>query len=586
MKRILIVLFSGIILSTNLWASGMSKQRTSTSGSGTPGGSNTQVQYNNSSSFAGDSGLTYESTADDLTVGTTASGRILIPSTTGASATGGLLFGADANIYRDGAGTLKTDGQMTIPTIVTNTEVYDATGWNGDLTVPTKDAVRDKFEALSITSPFTTTSNVTFMNTSTDNVNIGNSTDRGKFTVEGDTDEVQGNFIGHSTQTNNILRVGKKDGTNLFTISNDGTMIASGTGTEAATFGSGNQATYVTTYNLSGTDFTATASSGTMTYSGALASTTFDTGQGANELYDMDQNVLTTSSPTFVDTTVTTEAYDATGWNGDNTVPTKDAVRDKIETISAGAGNTFFQGVDFDASNDIISIDSGSTIDNNFSSTVTFSACIEPDSRGEEPAGNGVVYSKTNADCSDNGFCIVTEGTTTSTPRMSIFHHTSGTQLYRGCADTITPGARTNIILSGDGGVTQSNWTWLYNNTACSSYVAGSNGTGSMDSDAASYGQIGGVTDGTLTFDGRISQVGVWTRALSSDERAILNRACASDDIKLFESVSPAKAAFLLPLNECGDGEACTTANMFKDRTVNGNNGTPSNSPTGYVDQS
>ena len=34
---------------------------------------------------------------------------------------------------------------------------------------------------------------------------------------------------------------------------------------------------------------------------------TLDTGQGANELYDMDQNVLTTSSPTFDDVTVSDE---------------------------------------------------------------------------------------------------------------------------------------------------------------------------------------------------------------------------------------------------------------------------------------
>lgn len=45
----------------------------------------------------------------------------------------------------------------------------------------------------------------------------------------------------------------------------------------------------------------------------------------------------TTDSATLVgDLTVATEAYDATGWNGDLTVPTKDAVRDKIESMSAG----------------------------------------------------------------------------------------------------------------------------------------------------------------------------------------------------------------------------------------------------------
>jgi hypothetical protein len=39
-------------------------------GGGTPGGSNTQVQYNNSGAFAGDAGLTYNAAADILTVGT------------------------------------------------------------------------------------------------------------------------------------------------------------------------------------------------------------------------------------------------------------------------------------------------------------------------------------------------------------------------------------------------------------------------------------------------------------------------------------------------------------------------------------
>jgi len=40
-----------------------------TGGGGTPGGSDTQVQFNDSGSFAGDSGLTYNDTAGALTVG-------------------------------------------------------------------------------------------------------------------------------------------------------------------------------------------------------------------------------------------------------------------------------------------------------------------------------------------------------------------------------------------------------------------------------------------------------------------------------------------------------------------------------------
>ncbi len=41
---------------------------TGSGGSGTPGGANTQIQFNNSGSFAGDSGLTFNSTTDLLTV--------------------------------------------------------------------------------------------------------------------------------------------------------------------------------------------------------------------------------------------------------------------------------------------------------------------------------------------------------------------------------------------------------------------------------------------------------------------------------------------------------------------------------------
>lgn len=39
-------------------------------------------------------------------------------------------------------------GDLAVPT-----EVYDAGGWNGDLTVPTKDAVRDKIESLVSGTP-------------------------------------------------------------------------------------------------------------------------------------------------------------------------------------------------------------------------------------------------------------------------------------------------------------------------------------------------------------------------------------------------------------------------------------------------
>jgi hypothetical protein len=58
-------------------------------------------------------------------------------------------------------------------------------------------------------------------------------------------------------------------------------------------------------------------SGGTLAVGGAITGTTLDTGQGANELFDMDQNVLTTSSPTFVALTITTAGtISATGGGG------------------------------------------------------------------------------------------------------------------------------------------------------------------------------------------------------------------------------------------------------------------------------
>lgn len=58
-------------------------------GGGTPGGADTQVQYNDGGAFGGDSGLTFNETTDALTVG----GRVLIPD--GALATPALSFSAD-----------------------------------------------------------------------------------------------------------------------------------------------------------------------------------------------------------------------------------------------------------------------------------------------------------------------------------------------------------------------------------------------------------------------------------------------------------------------------------------------------------
>jgi hypothetical protein len=110
---------------------------------------------------------------------------------------------------------------------------------------------------------------------------------------------------------------------------------------------------------------------------------------------------------TSIDLEVPTEVYDATGWNGDNTVPTKDAVRDKIEAISVGSGystvedettpltarNTLnFAGAGVTCADDTtkttctipsstggdsITVDGGAVVDPNFIDTATVNATAD-----------------------------------------------------------------------------------------------------------------------------------------------------------------------------------------------------------------
>lgn len=82
----------------------------------------------------------------------------------------------------------------------------------------------------------------------------------------------------------------------------------------AATYGIA-AATGAFTGALSAQSVSATygVSAATGAFSDAIAATSLDTGQGANELYDMDQNVLQASAPTFSGLTLTYGVGAATG---------------------------------------------------------------------------------------------------------------------------------------------------------------------------------------------------------------------------------------------------------------------------------
>jgi len=99
-------------------------------GGGTPGGSDTQVQFNDGGTFGGDAGLTYNKTTDELTlagdlnlddggsfsttvqaVTPTANRTISFPDATGTVA---LVNGSNGTIQYNDAGTLKGNSDFTV----------------------------------------------------------------------------------------------------------------------------------------------------------------------------------------------------------------------------------------------------------------------------------------------------------------------------------------------------------------------------------------------------------------------------------------------------------------------------------------
>lgn len=122
-------------------------------------------------------------------------------------------------------------------------------------------------------------------------------------------------------------------------------------------FGAEAAFTYDPATNFLGVDSIQLGTAGiTITQDGDGALTLKGAGNGSDEdfrfNFDDTANTLTIDSTTGanlwnfsgIDVQVPTEVYDATGWNGDNTVPTKDAVRDKIEAVIAGTGGTGILG--------------------------------------------------------------------------------------------------------------------------------------------------------------------------------------------------------------------------------------------------
>jgi hypothetical protein len=100
-------------------------------GAATPGGADTQVQFNDGGALGGDAGLTYDKTTDKLTVA--------------------------GDIDLDDGGTFSTTLQTVTPTANRTVSIPDATGTIGLVNGPTGSIQFNQAGALSGTSDFSTT---------------------------------------------------------------------------------------------------------------------------------------------------------------------------------------------------------------------------------------------------------------------------------------------------------------------------------------------------------------------------------------------------------------------------------------------
>ena len=108
---------------------------------GTPGGSDTQVQFNDGGVFGGDAGLVYNKTTGTLSVSGDVTGTsFIIGANTLNTTEWAFLDGQDQAV--------KTTSSPTFGNVSVLDEAYGV-GWNGSLEVPTKNAVYDKIETIA-----------------------------------------------------------------------------------------------------------------------------------------------------------------------------------------------------------------------------------------------------------------------------------------------------------------------------------------------------------------------------------------------------------------------------------------------------
>jgi len=224
-----------------------------------------------------------------------------------------------------------------------------------------------------------------------------------------------------------------------------------------------------------------------------------------------------------------------------------------------------FSPVLFDGVNDMVGFGAcGDSMLREQGQTYTISALIMPLTLGESSLGTivrrGALQFRLNN--SDE----ITMRIAGSTTLMST--------CVAGCIVTNT---WSHVLVTGDG-TTNFTGIHIYVNGAEISYGSTANGVTLTDNSADPI-IIGNNDAGTVSFNGQISEVAVWTSVLTAAQIAALYNGRGVHGTPLQTSFSTLQAYW--PLDDFGDGTALSGTGTVHDRSVNAFNGSQTNGPIG-----
>jgi len=221
--------------------------------------------------------------------------------------------------------------------------------------------------------------------------------------------------------------------------------------------------------------------------------------------------------------------------------------------------------IDFDGLDDVLDCGSASSLDD--ISPLTYSTWVNIDTSGEGSFGR--FFDKTTI-----RFLI----NQNSANQLTFGHVTTGTALDRSTtANPVAFDSWHHVLFTWNGGLLWSG-VHIYIDGTEALYAGGTDGTGSLSSDAADNLLLGNRAAGDRTFDGMFADTAMWAAVLSADE---ISRLALSRRTQIPLQIRPADLRLYVSITEFSDGVTASGTGAIRDRSGNGNHCTPTNSPVG-----